>query len=89
MITIDKKDIPTRHPENPEQEKRRAEIQEFWDSNADCAKLTVFNPNTRTQTEVKHYEKASRQLRLGYGKIKIIQRKGEVYAIRIADKKSE
>ena len=90
MIPIDKKDMPSRFTsENPEQEKRRAEVQEFWDSGADCAELTIFNPNTLTQTELKHYEKASRQLRLGYSHIRFCQRKGKIYAIRIAEKGAE
>lgn len=82
MIPVDR--IQRRYGnEKPEQELRRKEVQEFWDSGVKYAEMTVFNPNTLTQTEVKHYERASRQLRLGYSCIKFCQRKGKVYAERV------
>ena len=69
--------------EKPEQELRRKEVKEFWDSGVHYAEMTNFNPSTHTQTEVKHYEKASRQLRLGRYKIRFCQRKDKVYAERL------
>ena len=82
--------IEGRHAsENPEQELRRKEVQEFWESGAKYAEMTNFNPNTSTQNEVRHYQKAGRQLRLGYKKIRFCQRKGKVYAARLSESEED
>lgn len=82
MIPVDRIE-DMRRKENPEQESRRKEVQEFWDSGVKYAELTIFNSCIKTQTELKHYERASRQLRLGYSKIKFRQRAGKIYAERL------
>lgn len=79
--------IPSRYPpEKPEQALRRKEVKEFWDSGVEIAEMTIFNPNIQTQSEVEHYKKASRQLRLG---IEFFQRKGKIYAKRRSRKDQE
>ena len=88
MIPVDS--IPSRYPpEKPEQALRRKEVKEFWESGVEIAEMTVFNPNTLIQTEVEHYKKTSRQLRLRYGSIEFFQRKGKIYAKRIGGKENK
>ena len=88
MIPVDS--IPSRYPpEKPEQALRRKEVLEFWESGVEIAEMTIFNPTIQTQSEVEHYKKASRQLRVGYPHIEFFQRKGKIYAKRIGGKEKE
>lgn len=69
--------------EQPEQALRRKELSDFWQSGEKYAEITIFNPDTAIGTERQHYEKASRQLRLGYTQLRFCQRRGKLYVERL------